>query len=50
MNKENVLDLIKTGEGITLEFKENISNNLGREICSFANSQGGKIILGVDDS
>src|SRR3989344_2001188 len=50
MNKNDIIGLIKTGEGITLEFKESISNNLGKEICAFANAQGGKIILGVSDS
>ena len=50
MNKDSILDLIKTGEGITLEFKTNISSNLGKEICAFANTQGGKILLGVGDS
>ncbi|MEK6858145.1 MAG: RNA-binding domain-containing protein [Nanoarchaeota archaeon] len=50
INKDSILDLIKTGEGITLEFKTNISSNLGKEICAFANTQGGKILLGVGDS
>ena len=49
MKKEELLELIKTGEGLTLEFKENIGSNLGREICAFANSRGGKVILGVKD-
>ncbi|MFH1916037.1 MAG: ATP-binding protein [Nanoarchaeota archaeon] len=49
MNKE-ILNLIKTGEGLTLEFKENICSHLGKEICAFANTKGGKILLGVSDS
>ena len=45
-----IKDLIKTGEGIKLEFKEGfIISSLGREICAFANESGGKIILGVSD-
>ena len=48
MNKKELLELIKTGEGYTLEFKERIGN-LGKEICAFANASGGKIILGVKD-
>ena len=48
-SKEELLELIETGEGYTLELKENVGNNLGKEICAFANSDGGKIILGVRD-
>ena len=49
MKYEDLLDIIKTGEGYTIEFKESINTSLGKEICSFANSSGGKIIIGVDD-
>ncbi len=41
---------MRTGEGLTLEFKENIGSNLGKEICAFANANGGKIFLGVKDN
>ena len=47
MNK--IKELIKTGEGYFLEFKEKIGSDLGKEICAFANSDGGQIILGVSD-
>ena len=50
MDRKELYGLIKTGEGYTLEFKENISSNLGKEICAFANANGGKIILGVKDN
>ncbi|MEK6891888.1 MAG: RNA-binding domain-containing protein [Nanoarchaeota archaeon] len=50
MDKEELSELIKTGEGLTLEFKENVSSHLGREICAFANSKGGRVILGVKDN
>jgi len=49
MKYEDLLDIIKTGEGYTIEFKESINTSLGKEICAFANSSGGKIIIGVDD-
>ena len=49
MNKEELLELIKTGEGYNLEFKKGFTNSIGREICAFANSTGGRILLGVDD-
>ncbi|MFH1505886.1 MAG: ATP-binding protein, partial [archaeon] len=41
--------LIKQGEGYALEFKEQISDNISKDICAFANANGGKILLGVDD-
>jgi len=50
MKYSDLLDIIKTGEGYTLEFKESINSNLGKSICAFANAQGGKIILGVKDN
>jgi len=49
MQYKDLLDLIKTREGYTIEFKESVSSSLGKEICAFANGQGGKIILGVKD-
>ena len=49
MDKEELLSLIRTGEGYNLEFKEGISDALGKEICAFANANGGKILLGVAD-
>jgi len=48
--ESKIKDLIKTGEGYNLEFKEKIGSNLDKEICAFANANGGKIILGVEDS
>jgi len=49
VNKEELSELIKTGEGYTLEFKENISSSIGKDICAFANASGGRIIVGVKD-
>ncbi|MDA3870946.1 MAG: putative DNA binding domain-containing protein, partial [Candidatus Marinimicrobia bacterium] len=49
MKYSTLLDIIKTGEGYTIEFKKSISSSIGKEICSFANSSGGKIIIGVND-
>ena len=49
MNKNELKLLISQGEGYNLEFKENYSENLGREICAFANAIGGKIIIGISD-
>ncbi len=41
--------LIHQGEGYNVEFKESFSKNISREICAFANANGGKILLGVND-
>ena len=49
MNKKEILSLIKTGEGHNLEFKESFSSEIYKEICSFANANGGRILLGVTD-
>ena len=49
MNKEELLGLMGTGEGYNLEFKESISDSLGKEICAFANANGGRILIGVAD-
>jgi ATP-dependent DNA helicase RecG len=49
MEYRDVLDIVKTGEGYTIEMKKSFNDSIGKEICAFANSSGGKIILGVDD-
>ncbi len=41
--------LISQGEGYNLEFKESYSPKISADICAFANSIGGKILLGVTD-
>ncbi len=50
MNSDQLNDLIVQGEGTLVEFKRSLTSNIGREICAFANSAGGKILLGVSDS
>ena len=50
MDKKELLELVKTGEGYTLEFKEDYSSSIDKEICAFANGNGGKILLGVNDN
>ena len=39
--------LLLEGEGSMLEYKESLSSSLARELVAFANSTGGKILLGV---
>jgi ATP-dependent DNA helicase RecG len=41
--------LLQEGEGSMLEYKEALSSSFARELVAFANSTGGKILLGVCD-
>ncbi|MBN1636346.1 MAG: ATP-binding protein [Deltaproteobacteria bacterium] len=47
-----LLKSIKNGESTTIEFKLRLSSveKMAKEICAFANTKGGKIITGVDDT
>lgn len=40
-------EIIEVGEGYHLEFKESFDKSFIEEVCAFANSSGGKIILGI---
>ena len=47
-----IKQLIKTGEKINVEFKlaqGGLPKNIYETVCSFLNTKGGEIILGVDD-
>lgn len=48
MDKGELQLILKEGEGYKVEFKESLSN-IDRELVAFANSSGGKILLGVTD-
>ena len=52
MDIKTVQHLIATGECQTIEFKRAASpaKDLAREIVAFANTGGGTLILGIDDS
>ena len=49
---KNLRNLVKKGEGQQLEFKlkSNHPDKIMREIVAFANSEGGKLLLGVADN
>ena len=47
---EEIYNLIQAGEGFHLELKEAFDKSFMEEVCAFANSGGGKIIIGVSDS
>lgn len=48
MDKKNLLNAIKIGESQTVEFTKDIKE-IGKSICSFANTNDGVIFLGVSD-
>ena len=51
MDKKELEFILQEGEGYKIEFKESFdSKGLSKEIVAFANSEGGKIILGVKDN
>lgn len=45
-----IKELIKNGENKTLEFKENITDSLINSVVAFANTTGGKILIGISDN
>lgn len=49
MTKEELHQLIEQGEGYHLEFKRRLNTDFKKEIVSFANASGGKVLLGVND-
>ena len=49
MTDKQIKDLILTGEGYHIEFKQALDKSLIDEVCAFANSSGGHILMGVAD-
>ncbi len=51
MNLQELTRLVSLGEGPHLEFKRRVprSERIVKEIVAFANTQGGRLLLGVDD-
>ena len=49
MNKDELNQILEEGEGQFIEFKENFSKYIAKDIVAFANASGGWILLGVDD-
>ena len=49
MSLEEIAALTATGESATLEFKKSTAekDRACRTLCAFANSQGGKLLIGV---
>ena len=49
MNVIEILGLIRSGESSTLEFKSNFNSSVIDTLVAFANTQGGKVLIGVTD-
>ncbi len=50
MEKREFDFLLSQGEGLKLEFKESFdSKNIAKEMVALANSEGGRIFIGIDD-
>ena len=52
MISEQLKNIIRDGEGLTVEFKEcrtQINRDVYETVCAFLNRNGGHIVLGVDD-
>lgn len=45
----NIKNLVEKGEGQDLEFKSKFTNDTGKDICAFANTNDGAILIGVND-
>ena len=52
MTPEHIKKLINSGEGLTLDFKFEISNaqKIAKTLVAFANTEGGKLLIGVKDN
>ncbi len=50
MNKDELNFILQAGEGLKIEFKEAFEpKGLAKELVAFANSEGGRIFLGITD-
>lgn len=51
MNWDDILTLLEQGEGQSVEFEKQVpgADDIAREMVAFCNSDGGRIIYGLDD-
>lgn len=50
MTEKELIELVKQGEGKNLEFKVSYAKDIPEEICAFANTDGGILLIGVTDN
>ena len=49
MDKKELEFILQKGEGFKIEFKQAFDKSIAKEMVAFANAQGGKIFLGIND-
>lgn len=49
MKEKKLKFILEEGEGYNIEFKEAFSSEIAKDICAFANANGGRILLGISD-
>jgi ATP-dependent DNA helicase RecG len=49
MKQETLQNMVRQGEGERLEFKRSFQNDAIQTIVAFANSEGGSVVVGVDN-
>jgi ATP-dependent DNA helicase RecG len=49
MNETELRHILEEGEGQFIEFKENFSKHIVKDIVAFANASGGRIFIGIND-
>ena len=52
MTIDELTQLVALGEGLTIEFKNKVPNGerIAKEVIALANTRGGRLLVGVDDS
>jgi len=53
LTPEEIKSIVEAGEGYNAEFKVSVPlkvKELSQEVCAFANSEGGYLLIGVDDT
>ena len=49
MTRPELEAIVQAGEGSQVEFKRNVNSDISREIVAFANSSGGRLLIGIED-
>lgn len=50
MDLLELTELLRQGEGEKIEFKTNADTSVGKVVCAFLNTDGGKVVIGVADN
>ncbi len=50
MDQKEIEFLIKEGEGLTVEFREKYTSRIDQDLVAFANTKGGRILIGINDA